>query len=265
MAESNANEGTNDGRPELVDVVINGETITTTPAHGEQLKTMWAGIQSGANEKFEEAKKEREEAKRISDLMAEDAAWFNTHDPSLYGQYEMKASGGRGFLGDEAHVNPAMSGDNYNPDAEVKTNAEMEALKVQVKELTDIVQAGQKVSNDSALEGAVIARDELTKDAGIRLGSPADKMVTQQMENFYYTNKRHPRKHEIKPFVDTVAELMGRKVKTPPAVKKTPSTSATPAVAVNTPPGEAAPELDLSGPNGLERFIADAKAYTAKG
>ena len=263
MADDIATAGTGNGQPELVDVVINNQTITTTKAHGDILKSMWTGIQTGANQKFEDAKKEREEAKRTADFMAEDAAWFNAHDPSLYGQYELKSQGGRGFIGDESQVNPAMSGDNYNPDAEAKHTAEIAALNAKVDELSGIVKTGQQANSDSALEGAVIAREELAKDAGINLGSVADKMVTKQMENFYYTNNRHPRKHEISPMVDSVKELMGMgKSVTPPPAAITPATTpATPPASGNSPPPAAPKELDLSGPDGFQNLKNDINGF----
>jgi len=256
MAEENtpvAGAGTEPGQPELVDVVFNNQTVTVTKAHAAILQDAEKNLKQASYQKFEDAKKEREEVERIAGLMQQDADFFNTHDPSLYKQYEMLANGGRGFLGDESLVNPAMSGNIYNPDDEVKSNAVIDSLKAEVKGLKDMVNNVIQKDEKTAVTMAIDTKNDMLNEFKIKPGTTMDVILTNQLKAFHADNKRAATPNEAKAMITSVLNEMGTKTAQPPS-PPSPKTGGTPPASGVPPAKPPTPKLDFRGADGFERY-----------
>ena len=258
MADGNTPvAGTGDGQPELVDVVFNNQTVRVTKAHAAVLQEAERSLKQASQQKFEDAAREHKEAERISGLMEEDAIWLNAHDSSEYKSYELKSRGGRGYVGTEATVNPAMSGDMYNPDGDTKHNAEIDSLKAEMKELKTMLTGVVEKDNKQSVATALETKNDLLKKHNIKPGSTVDDVMTKQLKAFHADNNRAPSPKEVNELVQQVVSIMGKAEPSPIPPRKT-DTGGTPSAGGTAPPATStATKLDFSGPDGLKRLADD--------
>ena len=251
MAEETAKTGAVSGEPELVDVDFDGKKVTVTKAHAEILKETERQLRDSSRQKFEDAAKERKETEKQAALIEEDVNWLNSHDPTEYKNYELKSRGGRGYVGNDTTVNPAMSGNIYSPDDEVRSNAEIDGLKAEIKELKSQLGSVIKKDEDDAVNATLETKEKILNQFKIKQGSKMDSILTDQLYAFHAKNKRPATPNEANKLLTDVLGEFGKKAELPP---EKPSVGGTPPVG-GEPPSPPPPEkLDFRGTDGMERY-----------
>ena len=251
------------GQPELVDVVFNNQTVQVTKAHAELLREAERSLKQASNQKFEEAARLKKENEVLVAAMEEDAKWLNEHDPEEYKYYEMKSRGGKGYVGTNTTVNPAMSGDIYNPDSDVKSNAEIDSLKAEIKDLKNLISNVVEKDEKKEVQAALEAKNDLLKQRKEKVGSPVDQILTGQLKAFHADNHRAPTPNEVNEIVTNVYNAFGRKGETPPPPPTTPVTGL-PKAGGNIPTSSDNEKLDFKGIDGVNKF-AQALSKTMSG
>jgi len=194
----------NASQTEMETITLNNRIITVPKEAAAILKDTESNLMRGYQEKLSN---EREEMNR---KLNEDTNWYNTHDQSLWGNYDPVVGGGKGFKGDESQLTvkkeipTANSKSNalFRDDIRVKQlERELEETKKAIKELqiSDIKRGAEQVKKD---------RDDL-----LRKYPYADyDSVTEGLRNFWTDNLRHPSTQEIETIVKKKNDFVAVKV-----------------------------------------------------
>ncbi len=171
----------------------------------------------------------REGRENLSNQLAEDTQWFNTHPVELWEYYQPKVNGGKGFIGDPTMLTEKPV-ETPKPTTPAVDDSEVRSLKEDLKRTQETLDAVVANMGRTGEQKAIESRDKF-----LRQFTNADPdAVTDGMRNFFAANNRHPVDSEIEAIVKRSHNHVTTKIE---AVKTpTPAPVIVPEVGGGTPP-----------------------------